>query len=266
MSWLEAGVLGMVQGLAEWLPISSEGMIVLVRSWWFGGGLGESITIALWLHLGTFLAALVYFRVEVLQLLRVPFQYKKASAEEVKTFWFLVVATLVTGVLGAPLLYVLTKISADATVLGRGATLLTGVALLITAWLLGRKGKVSTSTKSQPSLRDALILGLGQGLTIIPGLSRSGTTTALLLLRGLNSATALKLSFLMSLPVVLGANIILQAKASVTFSLQALFALLVAAVVGYVTIHSFLAFARRVRFESFVLLLALLVLLAALIG
>ncbi|PIR78342.1 MAG: hypothetical protein COU28_02220, partial [Candidatus Magasanikbacteria bacterium CG10_big_fil_rev_8_21_14_0_10_36_16] len=105
-------ILGIIQGVAEWLPVSSEGMIVLIKSNFFPSTtpLAEVIIKqALFLHLGTFFAALVYFRREVGELLKALFNYRKASAETQKLFGFLFISTMISGCLGILLLKGLTE-------------------------------------------------------------------------------------------------------------------------------------------------------------
>src|SRR3989339_2261259 len=102
---LEQIILGIIQGIAEWLPISSEGLIILVKSNFFSQAtLGENIRLALFLHLGTFLAALIYFRKDVFSLFNALFNFKKSEAETKKLFRFLIGATLISGILGLTLL------------------------------------------------------------------------------------------------------------------------------------------------------------------
>ena len=105
---LEQIILGIVQGITEWLPVSSEGVIVLIAK----NFLKEGITIetvvkqALFLHLGTFLAALVYFRKDVLSLIKTLFNYKSAKIQTQKIFKFLLISFLISGFLGFALLKV----------------------------------------------------------------------------------------------------------------------------------------------------------------
>src|SRR3989344_1533387 len=131
---LESIILGTIQGIAEWLPISSEGAIVLVKSNFFGGGaLSDTIRLALFLHLGTFLAALVYFRRDVASLLKALARYRSSSAGEQRLLRFLILSTLISGALGGALFSLVGRIESDIALTGRAVTAGVGVLLLVTA-------------------------------------------------------------------------------------------------------------------------------------
>ena len=103
---LEPIILGAIQGIAEWLPVSSEGLIVLVKMNFFGKTeiIKDIIEFSLFLHLGTFFAALVYFRKDVADALKTIFRYKTAAKEEKNLLHFLAVTTIISGVFGLLLL------------------------------------------------------------------------------------------------------------------------------------------------------------------
>jgi len=126
-------ILGAVQGLAEWLPISSEGLILLTNIKLFGGGeLTDMIKQALFLHLGTFLAALIYFRSDVVKLVKTPFSYSSSDTETKKIFNFLFLATLISGILGFILLELLGNLESSIELTGKVVTLIIGLLLLVT--------------------------------------------------------------------------------------------------------------------------------------
>jgi len=200
---LEQIVLGTIQGIVEWLPVSSEGVLVLIRTNFFDieQGLEKTIREVLFLHLGTFLAAFLYFRKDVFRVWG-----------NKKLFNFLLITTIITGLLGYGLLNLFVNLEEQVALSGKFITLAIGLLLLITAYL-----QIRAKTRGHREIRDlktgdSLLLGLMQGLAVLPGLSRSGLTVSSLLLKKFNSRDALKLSFLMSLPVVLGGNIILNFK------------------------------------------------------
>ena len=256
---LEVIILGIVQGIAEWLPVSSEGMIFLIKTNFFGGGDFIDIArLALFLHLGTFLAALVYFRKEVAVLLRSLINYNKAGENTKKILNFLIVSTLISGVLGLFLLKVFESMEAMIIDSTRFITLMIGVLLLITAFLQfkAKKGELEKDS-SKIEKKDGIKLGIVQGFAALPGLSRSGLTVSALLLRKFNEETALKLSFLMSLPIVLGGNIILNLN-NFSFNSSMLVGLVFSFVFGLITIDILLKFARKVNFTIFILMFAIL--------
>lgn len=264
---IEATVLGIIQGITEWLPVSSEGLLVLVQVRVFGSisPVAELIEFALFLHLGTFFAALVYFRKDVIQLLRAIPQWKITDNETRKTFQFLFTATLVSAVLGGGILFALHAVGVGAenapALPGRMLTFLIGIALLITAYLQLKARKTTGELKGpgELTLSDGLLLGVAQGVAVLPGISRSGITVAGLLMQKFDDATALRLSFLMSLPIVLAGNIVLNFK-DASFDATFILGLLFSFVFGLITIHWFLKLAQKINFGYFVLLFALVTL------
>ncbi len=263
---METFVLGAIQGIAEWLPVSSEGMIVLAQTLFFdaSGGFAEMVAFALWLHVGTFFAALVYFWRDVVVLLRGLFGYKKADKQTKSLLNFLVVSTLISGAIGFVLLKAL---EGFMEVLGGQAfwvVMLVGVSLLVTGYLQLSKKVVGVRKEKDVTMRDAVVLGIVQGFAIVPGLSRSGLTVAALLLRKFHDVSSLRLSFLMSMPIVLGANIVLQA-GEMTLTSESLIGLFVAFVFGLITIHGLMVFARKVNVGLFVVLFGLLTIASAFI-
>jgi len=264
---LEALILGSIQGIAEWLPVSSEGLIFLVKANFFpGSGFSETLRQALFFHFGTFLAALVYFRKEVWSLLKTLFNYKKSSLESRKIFNFLLLTTLISGVLGFAV-YKLTGSLESNNLPAQYVTLFVGFLLLITAFLQYQSQKINQNKLkgySDIKKNDGVILGLAQAAAVFPGLSRSGLTVSALLLLKHKETNALKLSFLMSLPIVFLGNILLNLNQAV-FSWANLAGLLAAFVLGILTIKFLLKLAERINFAVFVLIFALLTIGAAFI-
>jgi len=196
---MESITLGVVQGIAEWLPISSEGIIVLLKTNLFKGDLNLSnlISYALFLHLGTFLAALVYFRKEAIKLFLNFLNYRKTEEKNKRIINFYILATIVSGIVGLVILRILIFIENEISLGGKGLTLLIGLALLVTAFLqFKKKGNKYYKEEFDLKTADGIILGFLQGLAIIPGLSRSGLTVSGFLLRKFDDSVALKLSLL----------------------------------------------------------------------
>jgi len=258
-------ILGVIQGIGEWLPISSEGLISLVSLRFFGENISSSIGLAIFLHLGTFFAAFVYFWPEIKKIFaRQNFAKQNLGGftpNSRKVLFFLIVSTAVTGFLGVFLLkfflnfFEKTKFSLDIF------TLIIGLLLILTAFTLRQKPK-DLKKEKELQLTDGLWAGLFQGLAVLPGLSRSGLTIALLLFRGFKSETALRLSFLMSLPAVLGGNIFLKLSSSFkefSFKPGLLFGLLASFLIGYLFLDFLIKLSRRVNFSLFVFIFGLLV-------
>ena len=243
----EALLLGLLQGVFEWLPVSSEGMIVLARSVLFEGEVADGIEYALWLHAGTAPAALVVFREDVTDILR---DVLRKPLKPSPLTAFLLLSTLVSGAIGLPLLLFLGEVSDG---LGSIAMAIVGVALLVTGALQVRRPGVGVRACSDLTWVDGLLAGVSQGLSVVPGLSRSGLTVATLLLRNLDRREALAVSFLMSVPASVGAAAYVWASGSFQVSGEALAAAAVAFVTGLVTIRALLAVAERVNFRAFLL-------------
>ena len=254
-------LVGMIQGITEWLPISSSAAIVLFSNFFSSLGIEEMIRYALFLHLGTFLAAFIYFRKDIFSLTKKLFHYKTSDKKSKKVINFLIISTIITGAIGIIFLYLIKQ---TEDIPGNLLTLVIGLLLLITA-IIQLKVKTTGVRKIQ-SLKslDAVVLGFFQGLAVLPGISRSGITVSALLLQKFDDTTALKLSFLMSLPVVLGANILLNLSLF-TFSAMMIYSLLVSFIFGILTIHGLMKLSKKINFGFFVLIFAILMILGGLI-
>ncbi len=252
-------MLGAVQGIFEWLPVSSEGMVTLARVHVFGGTVSDAIRIALFLHVGTVCAAVVYFRKDVAALVRALFSWKRASQEVRALFWFIAAATIVTGAVGGALLQ-----GIFASGIGKGAgsfaSALVGVLLVgtgIMQWRAREGGESRTRRISDLTWKDALVFGAVQGLAVLPGFSRSGLTVSMLLLRRVHEEAAFRASFIASVPVVIGGNIVLELvqRGAVQEAgwAASVAGLIVSFVVGLATIHGLMRLARTVRFDIFII-------------
>jgi undecaprenyl-diphosphatase len=246
---LHSFLSGLVQGVLEWLPVSSQGALLL----FFGA---NSLRWAFFLHLGTFFAALIYFRKEVLQLIKTLFNYRQAKEDNKKILNFLIVATLVSAFIGIFIYSFLKSINLP------NINLLIGFLLLITAFVQWRAKRGGQRWEKDLNTGDGLVAGLAQGFSIFPGLSRSGLTISSLLMKNCNEETALRLSFLMSLPASLGASIILGWPG---FSWIAVVGVASSFVFGLLTIKVLLNIAKKINFTWFVLIFAVLTIVASLI-
>lgn len=260
----EVLLLGAVQGVFEWLPVSSEGLLVLLQVNLFGQTSAvEAIKLALFLHLGTFLAALVYFWFDVKRLLRQFFNYGQLDTLARSEVNLYVVATVVSGVVAGSLLQLLKIVDTTLLVSGKVITVIIGILLLITAALQFARKRKGSRVLGQANRNDALQLGLFQGLAVLPGVSRSGSTTAIMILRNFTEESSLRASFIVSLPIVLLGNIILNAdKFNPSFEL--LVALLTSFTLGLLTIHWLMKLVHRINFGWFVLVFAIITLVAGL--
>jgi len=247
----EAILLGFVQGVTEWLPVSSEGVITAVHAFAFDNPVSDSVAFALWLHLGTVFSVLVALRSEIIDVvgdtLRSPMKPTRMAI-------YLVAATLVSGVVGFPLLLGIDELSGSIGAVAMGAV---GVLMLVTGGLQLRGKGSGTRTREDVTVLDAVITGIAQGFAALPGLSRSGLTVSALLARQVDRREALVLSFLLSVPASLGAGLYAAIDSEIYTSSSAIVAVLVAAVVGFVTIRALMNVAERVNFGLFVIVVGL---------
>lgn len=257
---LESFILGAIQGVFEWLPVSSEGLIVLVKSNFFpGGSLEATIKFAFFIHLGTFFAALIYFQKEVKNLVSTLLCPSTAEKENKAILKFIAIATIVSGLLGYFLLKIIASFEDQFAQSAKYINLIIGLLLVVTGALQLKAKKISAEKikkEKDLGIADSWIVGIMQGFSSLPGLSRSGLTVAGLLFRKYNQETALSLSFLLSLPIVFLANIVLNFEEIISLDLDSLTAVLTAFLFGLVTIHALLKIARKINFAYFIFLFA----------
>ena len=209
MSILHAIVLGIVQGLTEFLPISSSGHLEIVP-WLFKWNDYDTQATAkafdTALHLGTLVAVLVYLRRELAAYLRtgvqVAFRRQGSTTVLGRQAWFLVASAIPAGIVGA--------VFEDSITERLGTPNLIAVSLIVFGLLLvwaDRRATVAQNSRdvTQLSLRDALVIGTAQVLALNPGTSRSGITITAARLTGYSRDAAARLSFLMSVPIIGGA-------------------------------------------------------------
>jgi undecaprenyl-diphosphatase len=249
MDALQGIVLGILQGILEWIPVSSQGQSMLAMIYWLGLSPSDALSYSIFLHLGTMTAVLIRFRHEFLKMLK---------EIDSKLTRIVIVSTVCTGITGIPL-YLFFRESFTG---GREATLLIGALLIATGLLLRFKGSGSRVTEDM-GLADMIALGLAQGFSILPGVSRSGTTLTVLLMKGFKQDEALAVSFIISVPAVLGAIVLDHSITAIPWMTAA--AMLIASlVVGYLTMDLLIRFAKMINFSGFCLALGLITLLLAL--
>jgi undecaprenyl-diphosphatase len=246
MSLLQALILGIVQGATEFLPISSSGHLVLVPA--FLGWDSPPLVFDTTVHLATLLAVVAVFWHDLLGLLAAwwrglrrgqPFQ-----TVESRLAWYVILGT-VPGVLAGYFLEDMFE-SFFASPWSNGWFLLLTASLLVLAEALGRRRReLATMT-----WLDSLLIGIGQAAAIAPGLSRSGTTMAVGMFRGLTRDAAARFSFILSIPIILGAGIMQLATLAGNDGVSAqasglIVGFLAAGISGYAAIRLFLAYLRK---------------------
>lgn len=255
-------ILGIFQGITEWLPISSSGQTILTMVDVLKIDAKTALSLAFFLHFGTLLAVLLKLRKDVKHIIvRLP-RYK-----EDKLVQFMIISTLATACVGLPCYILLYDIFQEG-IQGGIVTALVGIFLLFTGVLLYMtKKKMGTRTIEDSNSADSILAGISQGFAVVPGLSRSGVTLAALISKDFKPKEALSLSFLMSIPATIGIILIETLQGTVlSIGIPAIVAgILAAFIVGYLTIDILLRFARNVRFDSFCILLGIIAIAIAII-
>ncbi len=190
MSYIQTAILGLVQGLTEFLPVSSSGHLHLTQVWL---GLSPSVSLEVLLHGASLVAVVLYFWSDIIQLIHEFFVSDKPFFQ--RNSVLLLFATMCT----MPVALGVQHLFADDLTLR-----LVGITLLVTAFLIyiSNKGRGNRFTFTPT---DALVVGVMQGVAALPGISRSGLTIAVLLLLGIQRKEAARLSFLLSVPTILAA-------------------------------------------------------------
>ncbi|MCW4025230.1 MAG: undecaprenyl-diphosphate phosphatase [Candidatus Bathyarchaeota archaeon] len=192
MDLLQSIVLGLIQGFTEWLPISSTGHLRLAEHFF---GLSVPLLFDVTLHAGTLLVTLLYFRKDIINILS-SLWHRNLKSQDGK-----LILPIIAGSIPTALIAYLWGNELDGwfnTLSLLGAGLIVSGALLVTS-------KFTKETKNHISYPVAVLIGIMQGLSIIPSISRSGITIAVMLLLGIKRELAFKFSFLLSIPAIIGA-------------------------------------------------------------
>jgi undecaprenyl-diphosphatase len=267
---IEYIIIAIIQGLVEWLPISSSGQVLIASVTIFGIPPEQAFSLSIWLHLGTTIAVIVKMRKDFIRIIKsiIPGKFEIEDIHVKKRNW-LIYATVGTAITAIPL-YLLLKfiiIEFDATqgdlitLVISGFLIITGIVLLIFKKKFGNKTIDTISNREL--IKDSSISGLIQGIAILPGISRSGFTISTLIFEKYTQEQSLKLSFLMSVPVALasiGMDIIFG-EGSVFGTIDIFTILIMTAVsfiVGYFSMELLLKIARKINFSYFCILYGVL--------
>ena len=212
MNLIQAIIMGLMQGLTEFLPVSSSGHLVLTSSLYkyftnkeFISGGSEEIVFDIVLHVGTLLAVILFFKDDILKLCKAFFnacKTKDFSDSDAKMAAFILIGTVFTVIVAYPLKIVSESLMNLPYVVGI-FLFVTGCILYLGEWA---SEKIKTKT-DKIDLKTAIIIGIAQGLASIPGISRSGSTIATGIFLGLDRVTCARYSFLLSLPIIVAASI-----------------------------------------------------------
>jgi undecaprenyl-diphosphatase len=255
-------ILGIFQGITEWLPISSSGQTILAMVDVLKIDGKTALTLAFYLHFGTLLAVLVKLRGDVKHIIvRLP-RYK-----EDKLVQFIIISTIATACVGIPCYLLLYELFEEG-IQGGIVTALVGIFLLLTGiFLYATKTRMGKRAIQDSNTSDSILAGISQGFAVVPGLSRSGVTLAALISKDFSQEEALHLSFLMSIPATIGIIIIESFQGTIlSIGIPAIIAGVFAAfIVGYLAIDILLRFARNVKFDIFCIVFGMIAIAVAII-
>lgn len=241
---------GIVQGIVEWLPVSSQGNLALFLSA-TGTNPETALQLALFLQLGTTLSAATYYRDDLKQAARTlpDWQFSEPYTGENALVSYIVVACLFTGFVGIPLYILAVDVASELS--GGVFVTIIGILLIATGIIQIVSESVSMGVRETPTFFDSALVGAVQGIAILPGISRSGITTGALLFRSYKPPTAFRLSFLLSIPASIGGAVLTVVGAGGLPGISpaaAVLALIVSALVGYLTIDVLMRVVERVPF------------------
>ncbi|WP_113906628.1 undecaprenyl-diphosphate phosphatase [Aliidiomarina celeris] len=251
MDYITAIVLALVQGITEFLPVSSQAHLVLAGAWL--GDIYQGLDFDVILHAGSLVAVVFYFRQEIFAMLRdwTGSLAGKGHTKDSKLGWWIIIGTIPAGALGI-LFKDLAENEWRSVAVMAAALIVFGILLGIADW----KGR-GTRDEYSLTLKDVLIIGFAQALALIPGTSRSGITMTAALFLGMSREAAARFSFLLSIPVIAAAGLLytleLVQKGTTTSWGTLLVGFVVAVVSTYACIHYFLAFIRRIGMQPFVI-------------
>jgi undecaprenyl-diphosphatase len=251
MTLFEIIILAIIQGLTEFLPISSSAHLILPSAvfGWHNQGLAYDVAV----HVGSLLAVMIYFRIDILRLSGAWFKYGFSGQQNTdsKLAWWVILATIPAVVVG----FILKDFVEDY---GRSALVIATTTIIfgLLLWYADRKASMH-KTIEQITWKNALIIGIAQAIAVIPGTSRSGITMTAGLMLGLNRESAARFSFLLSIPVILGAGLLatldlVQSPDPVAW-MELLIGATVSFICAYACIYLFLAWISRIGMLPFVI-------------
>lgn len=248
MSWLQALVLGFVQGLTEFLPISSSAHLRAVSTVFFGADAGAAFTAVT--QLGTEAAVIVYFARDIGHLVATWFRGFRSvavrSTPDYRIAWLVIIGTIPIGVLGF-------LFEESIQTVGRNLWLI-ATTLIVFGLLLGAAERYGRQRRPlrQLSVRDGVVMGFAQAMALVPGVSRSGGTITAGLALGLTRPAAVRYSFLLAIPAVVAAGLFQLPDVFSTGGpglqpspVQMVVATLIAFVIGYASIAWLLRYVER---------------------
>jgi len=239
MNFIEAILLGLVQGLTEWLPISSSGHLVLIQHLL---GLQAPLLFDILLHTGTLFAAIVFFRKDIYNFFNaaIKLDFKSREGQQIP---YLIFGSLPIAVVGFLLHDIISSMFNSLFIVGLGL-LFTGILLYTTK---------NVNSNIQLNFTNSLIIGLAQAAALLPGISRSGLTISIGRLQGVNSEEIFKFSFLLAIPSIIGANIF-EIWNIVSFQIEIFYVIVgtgIATIVGYLSLRLLYRVLKKEKLYTF---------------
>ncbi len=262
MNLLQSILMGIVQGLSEFLPVSSSAHLVFTSNFYkvfknlpISEQSTQEVFFDIMLHLGTLIAVLIFFRRDVWEICKALFfaiRNKDFSNPQAKLGLYIIAGTVVTIVLALPFNEIANHLVFHPALVGC-LLIVTGGVLFYSEYLSKKRGENS----QQVNLSQALLIGLAQGFAVLPGFSRSGWTIATGLFLGLDRQTSARYSFLLSIPIILGASMVypivkIDIAEAATYNWTAIFVgTFVSGIVGYLCIKYFMKFISKFSLNIF---------------
>lgn len=260
MHLIQAILMGIVQGLSEFLPISSSAHLVFTSNFYKAyknieiTHSNQEIFLDIMLHLGTLIAVLFFFRKEIWSILRAlatGLKTKNYNDYDFKTGVYIILGTVVTVLVAYPLSRIAEKLVFRPDLVGL-LLILTGFILFLSEYLAKKR-----LNKNPITLKSSVLMAIAQGLAALPGFSRSGLTIATGLISGNDRTTAAKYSFLLSIPIIMGASMFyplmeIDLKEIVEYNwLAIIVGTAVSGIVGYLCIKYFMKFLSKFSLAVF---------------
>lgn len=262
MNLIQAILMGIVQGLSEFLPISSSAHLVFTSNFYkvfanipIHEQSGQEVFFDIMVHLGTLIAVLIFFRKDIIKIIKALFNALRSRVwtdDDAKIGLYIIVGTFLTVLVALPLHDFAERLVFSPSIVG-GLLFITGFALLYSEYV----SKHVKARKNQVDFKTSILIGLAQGIAAMPGFSRSGWTIATGLFSGLDRTTAARYSFLLSIPIILGASMVypfvkLDLHEVVNYNWVAIIAgTVVSGVVGYLCIKYFMKFISKFSLAFF---------------
>lgn len=264
MDFFQAVILGIVQGITAYIPVSSKTQVILFGTILFGLSFKELLSFAIAVHIGDIIASVYLFRKELISMIGVvpkidEIQKIEELEERKKIFYFMGISLFFTALVGVPLYLGVRGFFSDIA----SNTLLAFIGLMLILMTIIQYVSKKEGGDAKLNLKTTIISGMAQGLAVLPGISRSGITTSSLLLQNIDKQRAVKLSFIMSIPMISAAVLLFNfTDGFESLSIPIVIAGIIASTISsYLTMNFMLELVKRVKFYYFTLIIGLIALI-----